>query len=244
MKKDILINVGNYSLNLITNGAENFDNIVLCFHGFNGDKWGDAYSGLKKRLDNSLVASFDACGHGDSVVSSEDMRLNIVLEEIDAVVNYFRQVEPNTPLIFVACSYGAYRVMQYLINYKPEIRKVVYVNPAFEMLDVLEMTKNFKYNELKAGDKIAMKSSLNKFISKEFLDDLYNNNLYSQNYDLNYDSCVVVGKKDSLIPISDKLEIADRYNYKVVYVDDEHCFENKDNWDVVVDCIKENKWKI
>ena len=90
MKKDVLIAIKDYYINLITNGAENFDKIVLCFHGFNGDKWGDAYSGLKKRLTNSLVASFNSCGHGDSEISSEDMRFDLILEEIDVVVKFFK----------------------------------------------------------------------------------------------------------------------------------------------------------
>ena len=241
MKKDISIQLGSYSINLITNGAENYDNIVLCFHGFNGDKWGDAYSGLKKRLDNSLVASFDSCGHGDSMVSSEDMRLNLILEEIDAVVNYFKEVEQSKPLIFVACSYGAYRVMQYLIKFRPNIDKIIYVNPAFKMLTLLENLKEFKYSELQENQMVAMKSSLNKFIKKAFLDDLYNNGLYSEVYDINYNTQIIVGRQDSLIPFEDTLEIAKKYNYNINYVDDEHCFMNKENWNVVADIIKEHK---
>lgn len=241
MKKEIEINIGDYSINLITNGAENYDNIVLCFHGFNGDKWGDAYSGLKKRLNNSLVASFNSCGHGDSVIPAEDMNLTIILKEIDAVVKFFERVEPNKPLIFVAMSYGAYRVMQYLIKYRPNIKKIIYVNPAFRMLELLERLKDFKYLELKENDTVAMKRSLNKFMSKTFLDDLFNNNLYKNIYDLNYDTQIVVGKLDSLIPFEDTSEIAKKYNYNITYVDDEHYFENKENWNVVTDMIEEQR---
>lgn len=135
MKKNVSIKAKKYNIELITNGMENFDQIVLCFHGFNGDKWGDAYSGLKNRAENSLVCSFDSCGHGNSEVLSEDMRLDLILEEIDVVINFLLQAEPYKPIILVAGSYGAYRVMQYLIKYKPKISKVIYVNPAFRILN-------------------------------------------------------------------------------------------------------------
>ena len=50
MKKNVRIKSKNHSIDLITNGAEDFDRIVLCFHGFGGDKWGGSYAGLKKGL--------------------------------------------------------------------------------------------------------------------------------------------------------------------------------------------------
>ena len=238
MKKNISIQVRDYNVQIITNGAESFDKIVVCFHGFNGDKWGDAYSGLKKRLNNSLVVSFDACGHGESEILSVDMRLDIILEEIEGVVRFLNSEAPDKPIIFVACSYGAYRVMTYLIKYRPSIKKVIYVNPAFRMLTILEKIKGFRYSELTDTDKIIMKESLNKYIKKPFLDDLFNNDLYSDAYDVNYSTQIVVGKRDSLVPFKDTLEIAKKYNYDIIYVDDEHCFENKENWQKIVDMIE------
>lgn len=241
MKKNIFIQMGTYNIDLITNGEDEFDKIAVCFHGFNGDKWGDAYSGLKKRIDNALVVSFNSCGHGDSMVKAEDMRLDLILEEIDVVIKYFQENYPLKKLVFVAVSYGAYRVFQYLIKYKPNIHKVIYINPAFRILETLENLKEFKYALLKDGDMVPMKRSLNKFMSKAFLDDLYQNNLFNEKFDISYDSEIVFGTKDTLIPRSEGLEIAEKYNYKVTYVDDYHCFENKENWDKVVDIIKEMK---
>ena len=237
MKKQIPLEIRDYSIQLLTNGVEKYENIVICFHGFNGNKWGDAYSGLKKRLNNSLVVSFDSCGHGDSMISSEEMRLDMILEEIDAVIEYFNKIE-NKPIILVAVSYGAYRVMQYLIKYKPKISNVVFINPAFRMLSILEKIKEFNYLELNENDKVIMKRSLNKFITKSFLDDLFNNDLYTQNHNVESKVQIVVGKRDSLIPINDTLEIASRYNYAITYVDDEHCFENEENWNVVADIVE------
>ena len=239
MRKNILIRLDTHSIDVLTSGAEEFEKIVICFHGFTGNKCGDAYSGLEGRLSHSLVASFDSCGHGESEISSEDMRLDLILEEIDAVVTYLKKEYPNKPIILVAGSYGAYRVMQYLIKYRPNISKVIYINPAFRFLQTLERLREFKYCDLKENDKVVMKKSLNKFLKKDFLDDIYENDLYSRTFDLNYNVEIVVGEKDTLIPTADVLEIANRYNYPVTYVDDAHNFENKENWQKVVNMLEE-----
>lgn len=238
MKKNIKIPINNYHIDLITNEANSFNKIVLCLHGFGGDKWGDAYSGLKQKLSNSLVVSFDSCGHGDSEISSENMRLSLAVQEIESVVNFLKQTEPNKSIILVAVSYGAYRAMLCLGKCNPNIQKVIYINPAFRMLDIMEKIKDFKYSQLKENEKVPMKRSLNKFISKAFLDDLFENNLYTTTYNLKYDTEIIVGTRDSLIPIEDTLEIAKKYNYKISYIDEEHCFENKDSWNVVADIIE------
>lgn len=239
MKKNITVKMKNYNIEVITNGVENFEKIVICFHGFNGDKWGDAYSGLKHRLSQSLLVSFDSCGHGESEVSSEHMRLDLILEEIDVVIKYFKHEYPNRPIILVAGSYGAYRVMLYLIKYKPDIKKVIYINPAFRMLNILERAKDFKYSEIKTNEKIVMKKSLNKFIKKDFLDDLYNNNLFSQTFNINYNSQIILGTRDTLVPAEDIIEIADKYKYKITKINEDHCFENKESWQTVANIIEE-----
>ena len=239
MHTNYLIETDTHSINLITNGKDDFDNIVVCFHGFNGDKWGDVYSGLKVRASNSLVCSFDSCGHGKSPIPSNQMRLDTILKEIEYVVNFLHNLCPDKPINLVGGSYGGYRIMEYLVRYSPEvINKVIYVNPAFRILERLEELKDFKYNELKENDMVLMKRELNKFMHKSFLDDLFNNNLYKQTLLKTYNSTIVIGKKDSLIPVEDSLEIANKYNYPIIYVDDQHCFENKDNWQVVADIIK------
>ena len=238
MKGNIFVKSGEHSIELVTNSATEFDNMVICFHGFNGGKYCSTYNELKHRLTKSLVASFDSCGHGESEISSEDMRLNTILQEIDDVVKYFQRKFPNKPVILVAMSYGAYRVMNYLIKFKPNISKVVYINPGFRMLTILENIRQFKYSELKENDKIVMKAELNKFIKKPFIDDLYNNNLYAKTYDINYNTQIVIGTRDSLIPVEDTLEIAEMYNYPITRIDEEHSFEDKGNYQIVANIIE------
>ena len=240
MKKNISINANGYNIDLITNGVDNFNKIILCFHGFNGDKWGGPFGGLKERLKTSLVCSFDSCGHGDSEVTPEKMRLSDILEEIKVVVDYLKKTF-HKPIVLVANSYGAYRVMWYLIKFKPSIEQVVFVNPAFRILKILETIRGFEYVNLNSNEMVLMKGDSNKFLNKKFLDDLNECDLYKNFYDIDYDIKIVVGIRDSLIPVEDTLEIAGKYNFEITYIDEEHRFENKENWNVIADMISEFK---
>ena len=84
-------------------------------------------------------------------------------------------------MYFVANSYGAYRIMCYLINFKINVDGIILVNPAFRMLNILEDIRNFKYSNLGNDDKILMKNDTNKCLNKGFFDDLHSNNLYEKN---------------------------------------------------------------
>ena len=77
-----------------------------------------------------------------------------------------------------------------------------------------------------------MHSALNKYLTKQFVQELKDCDLYSEN-ELNYNITIIKGEQDSLIPPNHITEFAQKYNIKVVKVDDEHCLENPESWKVV-----------
>lgn len=230
------ISTNTHNIKLILNGNNAFNQIVLCVHGFNGNKWGDAYDKLKDLLPNSMVCSYDMAGHGDSEIQSIDMRLNICLQEMNDVVTYLKISFPNKPIVVVAVSYGAYVTVACLSKFNPDISKVILINPALRMLDVLQKLRDFDYTRLKADDKVVMKASKNKFMSKLFLDDLHSFNLFKI-HKLNYNFNIILGNRDSLIPKQSVVDFANKFGFKIDYVDDEHCMDNPRNWDFVANKI-------
>ena len=232
MKGSIILKTKTHNLELITNKAENFDKIVLCFHGFNGDKWGDSFSKSKKMLNNTLVCSFDSAGHGTSEVLSHHITMEIVIDEIDTVITYLKQNFPTKPIYLLGVSYGGYRIVAYLIKYKPQIKKAILINPALKMAEILENIQGFKLEELSDDDYIVMHSGLNKFLTKQFVQELKDCNLYNEQ-SLNYDITIIKGRQDSLIPPSHITEFSQKYKKRVVEVNDEHCLENLESWQTV-----------
>lgn len=237
MAKFIDIKCDNYNIEMITNNVSSPRAIVLCMHGFNGDRWGDGYDKIK-RMEDVLVCSYDSAGHGKSEVESLDMRLNLINRETEVVIEYLNNKYTNIPVIILSNSYGSYRTMYYLFNSKSDIKHVICINPAFRMLSILERTKEFSYEELKDDDTVVMKRSLNKYVTKKFIDDLYYFDVYKFTSFITTPITLVVGLKDKLIPRSDINEFLDLTKCNAIYVDDDHCLEDEDSWNDVRELIR------
>lgn len=82
-----------------------------------------------------------------------------------------------------------------------------------------------------------MKAKLNKYLSKEFIDDLYFNNIYSMQFK-SVPSTIFIGENDTLIPRQDTLDFAKEHNCKIIYLDDEHCIGKQESWEKIVEFIK------
>lgn len=238
----IEINSNNHKIKLYTNNVKRPKKIILCMHGFNGDLWGDGFSKFNKRLSNDdgiLVCSFDSAGHGESEVKSIDMTLDQVIQEITDVTNYLQNKYKDIPLYFYAISYGGYRAMVAISrnNYK-NLKGIVLVNPAVRMLEILEIIKEFKYKDLNDDSLVPMKRSLNKFLSKKFLDDLYENDLSKLNYKMNVPIKLLIGKEDDLIPKQDLKDFADLTKCDCEFLEDSHCVMGDKSWERIIEIIK------
>ena len=239
----IEINSNDHKIKLYTNDVKNPKKIVLCLHGFNGDLWGDGFSKLKKRLSNEdkiLVCSFDSAGHGESEVGSIYMTLDVVIQEITDVINYLQNRYKNVPLYFYAISYGGYRAMVSIArNYYENLKGIILVNPAVRMLKILEIIKEFDYKGLNDDSIVPMKRSLNKFLSKKFLDDLYENDLFNLNYKMNIPIKLLIGKEDDLIPKQDLKDFAKFTKCDCEFLEDSHCVKGDKSWERITEIIKE-----
>lgn len=241
MVKNVIIKSGNHSIDLHTNGIDHPKKIIVCLHGFNGDLWGDGFSKLKKVfIDEILVCSFDSAGHANSEVPSLDMRLDLINQELTDVLNYLIITYPKTPISLLGFSYGGYRAMLCIAkNEFKNINQIVLINPALNMLKTIEKVKGFKYSDLKPNAIIPMKENLNKHLRKDFIDDLYYNNLYELKYEHKIPLKIFKGKYDSLISIADTLEFAKTYPFVIEYLEEDHLVKKPESWQIITDFLKQ-----
>lgn len=239
MVKNILIKSQNHNITLLTNGVENPKKIVLSLHGFNGDAWGNGFSKLRKRFDDILVCSFDCAGHGESEVDAIDMSVELIDNEIKSVLDYLQKTYPNVKIVILASSYGGYRTICALNHKKISgVSQFVFLNPAFKMLKIMEIIREFDYNTLPEGSKLLMKNGTEKYVSKRFLDEIHENDLYAQKYENPIPLTMFLGKRDSLVPTQDSIEFSKIYPCQIVYLDEEHSFEYPESWDMVATFLK------
>lgn len=78
------------------------------------------------------------------------MRLDLINQEIYDVIIYLAKKYTNIPIIIYALSYGGYRTVTTIANFDlPNIKHIIFVNPAFKMLEILQKLKDFDYKNLK-----------------------------------------------------------------------------------------------
>ena len=82
-----------------------------------------------------------------------------------------------------------------------------------------------------------MKRKLNKYMTKAFMDDIYQNNVYKLQFNP-VPMTIFIGTNDTLIPRQDTLDFAKLHNCKVIYIDDMHCIENQESWQIIIDYLK------
>lgn len=239
MAKFIKIKSGNHDVEMVTNNVKEPRSIILCLHGFNGDRWGDGFSKLKHSFEDVLICAFDSAGHGESEIDSLDMRIDLIIKEIDDVVEFLRSRYEDIPINLFAVSYGGYRAMLYLKQFGKKVENVILYNPAFKMLNILEIAKGFKYSELKEGDRIEMNSKQNKYISKYFLDDLKQNSVYVREVEIKNPITIFLGVNDTLVPRAHTLEFCEMYDVKLIEVSGAHN-PSDENWREVIAYLEKN----
>ena len=238
MTKNYLIKSENHNIDLCTNVIENPKKIILCQHGFNGNLWGDGFDKLREAFTDVLVCSYDSAGHGNSEVASLDMRLDLINRETFDVTNFLAKTYPDVPIIIFSGSYGSYKTITAISSYNlPNVKHIILINPAIQMLNILEKVKDFDYSKLNESDTVPMKRSLNKYLSKKFLDDLYQNDgLLLQLPPI--PMTMFLGKYDNFVPQKASLKFAKLHNVPVKYIDDEHCITNPKAWETIIDFLK------
>lgn len=240
MVETIIIKSQNHNITLYTNAIKNPRKIVLCLHGFNGNLWGDGFSAIRNKFDDILICSFDSAGHGESEVKSLDMRLDLINTEIYDTLKYLAKKFPSVSIEIMALSYGAYRTLTTMHSLSlPNVNKITFINPALKMLSVLEKIKEFSYKSVKENDLVPMKTKLNKYLRKAFLDDLYKNNVYEFKYDKTIPIKIFIGINDTLIPRQDIIEFTKIYPCQIEYIDDEHCPQKEESWNKIIKYLEQ-----
>jgi len=238
MEKKVIINSDKHNIELISNGCDSPQKIILCLHGFTGNRYGDGYKKLCEGLPECFVCSFDSAGHGNSEVNSLDMRMELITKEILDVLNYLNMTYENVPIVIFATSYGAYRAMIALQSGElKNVKQIVFVSPAFKMLNILEKWKEFNYNELTKDAIVPMKRSQNRYLKYAFLEDLNNNSVYNYSYTQKIPIKIYLADKD-FVPKEDTIEFSKIYPCDIEYIIDEHCPQNETNWQNIIEYLR------
>ena len=189
--------------------------VVLCCHGFGGNKENKAalrlaQKVLHKRNDVGFLA-FDWPCHG------RDARKKLDLDDCDRyltlVTDYARSDLGAQTLFVFATSFGAYLTLKYISEHENPFCKIALRSAAVRMFEVLddENIMTLKDREsLDKGKDVLVGFSRKIRITKKFADSLIAADITKRNYLAFSDMIILIhGTKDEIVPIAPVREFAE-----------------------------------
>lgn len=178
---------------------------IFC-HGFCSGKGSNSVKIVANMLLEYGIPSisFDFPGHMDSVQGTDKLNVDVCISYIESVIEYVKkEYGENIKISFYAISFGAYILLNKLIDDNSYYDNIILRSPAFNMKDILiksllkdsfEQYKRTGIAKAGHGGKIE--------IPYVFYEDLVNHNLYD-NYKEKRKILIIQGDIDDTAPIED-----------------------------------------
>ncbi len=225
------------------NDPRNIPDVVIATYGFGGNKDNKAVEKFAERIIGKYhgygVICFDWPCHG------KDARNKLIMSEcidyLKQAVIYAKEELKAEHIYNYSSSFGAYVTLRYL----DECKENPFDNIAFRCAAVKmyeAMSKNLSeedWHKINKGKEAVTGFERKIKISKEFMDDLKENDV-SQNDYINYadDILMVHGTKDTMAPYEDAKAFSENNVIELVTVENaDHPFSNPDYMDLAIQKI-------
>lgn len=198
--------------------------VLISCHGFGGSKDNNSSKKLSEEIlnkyDDICLLTFDWPCHGTDV--RKKIFLNDCNDYFEKVIDYSKKKFKTDNLYLNATSFGGYLSLKYIHEHGNPFKKILLRCPAVTMYNVLTtniLTKEDKI-KLEKDKQIEFGFDRKFIITKEFVEELNNNNLMTYDYKKYKDLMIVYhGTKDELVPIEDVKEFCNKNCINIVEVE-------------------------
>lgn len=207
MEKYLNINGNGCSIKckLFSNGAFSFENVVICCHGFSGNKESTAFKKLAEKIlplsKSTAIIAYDLPCHG------EDARPNIDLNACElyltTLIDYARTKLKAANFYACCTSFGGYILLNYIHSHGNPFKKAVLRCPAVTMHKLITETI-ISADDMKKLNKT--KSAMAGFdkkikVTKKFIDELEVNDINAYDFSsFKNDLLIIHGTDDDIVP--------------------------------------------
>ena len=151
--------------------------------------------------------SFDFPGHIDSQHGTDKLLVDVCVSYINTVENYVKkEFGNNVGISFYAISYGAYVLLNKLINDNSEYENIILRSPAFNMKDIFVnclLKEDFETFKKQGKAKSGHGGKIE--VSYAFYEDLERHDVF-KNYLQKRNILIIQGEQDDTAPITDTYE--------------------------------------
>lgn len=223
---------------LIPDGARS---VIIAMHGFCGDKESSCISALEEKANNVGIGlvKFDWPGHGESEVTGDQLTINNCLSDINSVVKHIKRVSPQAKIIAFATSFGGYLALLYHYYNRGVFDKLILRSPAINMYNTLQsgILKEDDISQIKHNGFIKYGFERDLKITKEFLDDLRNNDVNKLYKNLRLPKVSIIhGTDDDLVLFKESELFSEEHGCKLYPIKGaDHRYKKPGELDKVID---------
>lgn len=183
IKRDKLIKEDGGNIPYLTNLNGDHWMVLLCLHGFAGDKDSSVIAALMQKLNEIHVGivAFDWPAHGESDAPDESLTVDNCLEDLDIMYNWvYQKVETEIPIACFATSFGGYLATLYRNENPYSFLYLIMRSPALKMDKVYKnLLTDEEYKRMMQGHNIVQGFDRKMYLGKRFYDSLCDHNAYS-----------------------------------------------------------------
>ena len=209
--------------------------VLVCLHGFAGDKYSSVIRALAEAIvpKSVRVVTFDWPGHGKSPVDGESLTVENCLSDLDTVLE---EIGKEKPVYLFATSFGGFVGVNYLARHPSAFSRVVLRSPALNMPNTY---RSFLSEEdirvLDAGGTVDQGFDRPLRLGKSFADDLSQYVLDQDGFPAGVPGLIIQGDRDDVVDPGDSVRFAEKNAMKLhVIRGADHRYKNPGNLEEIL----------
>ena len=211
----LLYGESGYNVSCLEWPCETAQAILLCLHGFAGDKKSSVIKALGEKLSpqSVLTVTFDWPGHGSSPADSSYLSVENCISDLNAVIGSLKKTAEysSIPIYLFATSFGGFIGLNYIARYPFVFSKVVLRSPALNMPETfLSLCTDEEIKLMKSGDLINKSHEYDLPVGLKFYDDLCQHRLQAGTFPSGIPGLIIQGDTDDVVDPRDSVEYAEK----------------------------------
>ena len=212
MKQEYLLPGKNgYDISCMEWTCEQEQAVLVCLHGFAGDKYSSVIEALAEALvrKSVRVITFDWPGHGSSPVEGDNLTMENCLSDLQSVIQTIQS--GVRPVYLFATSYGGYLGLHYIARHPGIFSKVALRSPALNMPETYRsLLTDDDVARLENGEVLNHGFERPLMLGKSFYEDLCQYRLSPDAFPAEVPGLIIQGDMDDVVNPRDSVAFAER----------------------------------
>jgi len=215
--------------------------ILLCLHGFAGDKDSSVIKALMDQFDEDGIGvmTFDWPAHGESDAADHELTVDNCLNDLDIVVTWLVH-KYSIPLSCFATSFGGYLATLYRNEHPNVFQDLILRSPALKMNeDFRELIPEEEFAAMMQGKDFTTGFDRKMCIGRKFYKSLCNHDAFSLKPPHPENMLIIQGDSDLVVNPKDTQEYADKNGINlIVFHGTDHVYKKSGEKEQIVEETK------